>query len=172
MDLARGYSHPQLHNLSADASSLAVEAGAEHEQRPLAECTRTAQRCKGDYFVANETKIAAVRISANGWDASILHGLQVNSATRSASPWQSWSRLHLCALFLDVGKKPSSANKRSDSHRLRHPAELAMTHASLTYRCKRDNQYYVECVLIPQRSSYTGSSNDHVHSKQLTVAYL
>ena len=59
---------------------MAVEAAAEHEQRPLAECTRTAQRCKGDHFVANETKIAAVRISANGWDASILHGLQVNPA--------------------------------------------------------------------------------------------
>ena len=102
MDLARGYSHPQLHNLSADGSSMDAEAAAEPEQRPLTECTRTAQRCKGDHFVANETKIAAVRISANGWDASILHGLQVNSATCSAAPWQSLPRVQLCALLVDA----------------------------------------------------------------------
>lgn len=97
MDFARGYSHPQLHNLSADGSNMAVEVAVEHEQGPLAECTRTAQRCKGDHFVANETKIAAVRISANGWDASILHGLQVGTATCSAAPWQSLPCLQLLA---------------------------------------------------------------------------
>ena len=107
VDLARGYSHPQLHNLSADGSSMAVEAAAEHEQRPLAKCTKTAQRRKGDHFVANETKIAAVRISANGWDTSILHGLQVRSATCSALLWELLPCLQLCcALFLGVGKKP------------------------------------------------------------------
>lgn len=84
MDLARGYSHPQLHNLSAVGSSVAVEPPAsEHDQRPLAACTRTAERCKVEHFVANETKIAAVRISANGWDGSILHGLQVSSVNCS-----------------------------------------------------------------------------------------
>ncbi|KAL3159283.1 hypothetical protein ABBQ32_011245 [Trebouxia sp. C0010 RCD-2024] len=76
VDLARGYSHPQLHNVSAVGSSRASAAAAGHEQWPWVKCTKAAQRCKGALFVANETKIAAVRISANGWDAGILHGLQ------------------------------------------------------------------------------------------------
>ena len=77
VDLARGYSHPQLHNMSAKVSLDALEALAEHEPLPLANCTRTARRFKGNQFVLNETKVAAIRISANGWEASILHGLQV-----------------------------------------------------------------------------------------------
>lgn len=85
VDLARGYSHPQLHNMSAVSSSRAVAAAAEHEQWPWGNCTKTAQRCKGAQFVANETKIAAVRISANGWDASILNGLQV--CHQESHPW-------------------------------------------------------------------------------------
>ena len=82
VDLARGYSHPQLHNVSAVGGSRGSATAAGHEQRPWVECTRTAQRCKGSDFVANETKIAAVRISANGWDASVLHGLQVRQKCR------------------------------------------------------------------------------------------
>ena len=77
VDLARGYSHPQLHNLSAKVSLDAVEALTEHEPLPLANCTRTARRFRGNQFVMNETKVAAIRISANGWEAGILHGLQV-----------------------------------------------------------------------------------------------
>ena len=81
---------------------MAVEAAADHEQQPLDECTRIAERCKGDHFVANETKIAAVRISANGWDASILHGLEVNAATCRAAPWQSLPCSQLRALLVNA----------------------------------------------------------------------
>lgn len=77
VDLARGYSHPQLHNISAKSSLDALEALSEHEPLPLANCTRVARRFKGSHFVLNDTKVAAVRISANGWEANILHGLQV-----------------------------------------------------------------------------------------------
>lgn len=65
--------------MSAKGSISAVEASAEHEQLPVGNCTRTAQRYKGTQLVANETKIAAIRISTNGWEASVLHGLQVIS---------------------------------------------------------------------------------------------
>jgi len=78
VDLARGYSHPQLHNLSAKVSLDAVEALAEHEPLPLANCSRTAHRFRGNQFVKNETRVAAIRISTNGWEASVLHGLQVS----------------------------------------------------------------------------------------------
>ncbi len=85
VDLARGYSHPQLHNISAKVSLDALEALAEHEPLPLANCTRTARRFKGNQFVLNETKVAAIRISANGWEASILHGLQVCRTSQTDS---------------------------------------------------------------------------------------
>ena len=65
--------------MSAKGSISAVEALAELEQLPVGNCTRTAQRYKGAQLVANETKIAAIRISTNGWEASVLHGLQVTS---------------------------------------------------------------------------------------------
>ena len=79
VDLARGYSHPQLHNLSATAGMRVSEASwAEHEPLLLANCTRAAQRFRADQFVVNETKVAAVRISTNGWEASILNGLEVS----------------------------------------------------------------------------------------------
>jgi len=91
VDLARGYSHPQLHNMSAKVSLDALEALAEHEPLPLANCTRTARRFKGNQFVLNDTKVAAIRISANGWEASILHGLQVCCTSHTDSIKPMWT---------------------------------------------------------------------------------
>ena len=56
-------------------------AWAEHEPLLMANCTRAAQRFRASHFVVNETKVAAVRISANGWEASILNGLEENAFT-------------------------------------------------------------------------------------------
>lgn len=95
VDLARGYSHPQLHNVSAKVSLDALEALAEHELLPLANCTRTARRFKGNQFVLNETKVAAIRISANGWEASILHGLQVCCTSHTDSMKPTWTVIHI-----------------------------------------------------------------------------
>ena len=85
VDLARGYSHPQLHNLSATACMRVSEASwAECEPLSMANCTQAAQRFRASHFVVNETKVAAVRISANGWEASILNGLEVSGFSMSS----------------------------------------------------------------------------------------
>lgn len=77
VDLARGYSHPHLHNMSARSSSDAAGAASGAEGLLLAPCTRTAQRFRGEGYLGNTTKVAAIRIGANGWEADIVAGLGV-----------------------------------------------------------------------------------------------
>ena len=80
--------------MSAKVSLDALEALAEHEPLPLANCTRTAPRFKGNQFVLNETKVAAIR-SANGWEASVLHGLQVCCTSHTDSIIPIWTVIHI-----------------------------------------------------------------------------
>lgn len=79
VDVARGYSHPHLHNMSAKTSADAASSEAQQPGLTLLECTRTAQRLRGDSIIGNTTKIAAVRIGANGWEADIIAGLGVSA---------------------------------------------------------------------------------------------
>ena len=48
-----------------------------HEAASGGDCTRSGKRVAAASMVPNDVAVGAVRISANGWEAAVLEGLEV-----------------------------------------------------------------------------------------------
>ena len=56
-----------------------------HEAASGGDCTRSGKRVAAAAMVPDDVPVGAVRVSANGWEAAVLEGLEVRFVARLAA---------------------------------------------------------------------------------------